>query len=144
MVPLSLPFSVNKPLKYKKCDKFSFFSHDQYYDPAFCQAPVLTILRVRFTASVSVNAESMLWWHSSQSSHWKEWSCFKMGWNPILERLHLFSLISMRAVWQVSSQHWLCIDAEIWCKEALMIPAIRLLPALHNHLCDHLEDNITF
>ena len=41
-----------------------------------------------------------------------------MGCVSILERLHLFSLFSMRPIWLVWSQHWLCVFADAWCKQA--------------------------
>ena len=32
-------------------------------------------------------------------------------------------------MWQASSQHWLCIDADAWCKRALGAPTTNLLTA---------------
>ena len=62
---------------------------------------------------------SMLQWCLRHSSHWKQWSCSKMGCNPILEWLYLCPSISIRAMLQASSNHWHCIDTDTWCKRVL-------------------------
>ena len=46
-----------------------------------------------------------------------------MDWNSILEWPHLFPLISMRAVSLVSSQRWLCLDTDAWCKGPIWLLA---------------------
>ena len=78
---------------------------------------VLNQLRVRLHQA----SASTLQWRLWHSSHWKEWNRSEMDCKPILEWFYLFPLISMRAVPIVSSQHWLDVDADPWCKRVLKV-----------------------
>ena len=76
---------------------------------------------LQFRVRLHWASASTLRWPMQHSSHWNQRSYSKLGYNPSLGWLYLFPLISMRAVSQASSQCWLSVDADAWCKRALSV-----------------------
>ena len=105
------------------CMVFSVFSDTMRYWNAFLLLkkitfskayPTLRLLRTLRVRLHQVSA-SRLRWRLRFCSHWKQWSRLKMGCKPILEWLLCFQ-------WEQNRKHHRSLDADTWCKWALIVP----------------------
>ena len=77
-----------------------------------------TAIRARLHKA-SASVQSKRYFFASDIAHWNQWKQIESLQNGAAAHFWMTAFFSMRATVQPSSQHWLWVDANAWCKRAL-------------------------
>ena len=73
---------------------------------------ILPMLFASLRTCLHQASASTLRWRLQFCSHWEQWSCSRMGLQPIFKQLHCFQ-------WEQNRKCHHSVGADAWCKQAL-------------------------